>query len=600
MHRLFQQTMVLIVSTVYLSGFMTESCIAAGLNDNSNSQENVILWNFKTNGVIYGTPLLDNGVVYIGSLDSCFYAIDAASGIKKWQYKSSDQIFSTPIKKDSILCFESGNVLYGLNLQGNVSWEFKMYDSTILNKHDEWDYYHSSPFLFGNIVYIGTEKGLVFGIDVRNGTKVFQCQTPTADHTIKTTPAIYDDKIYVGDWNGIFYAFDLTNGNLVWQYNSKADNAYSNWVNAIVTDPVVYLGYVYFGGRNCNLYCLDAKTGAKKWMYHDPADMWIVGGPTFTDSTLYVGSSYQHVVRAFDALTGAKIFEKNVQYRVNGKPMADSDLVYIGTEHDTDVNIGTLCALNKTDGALKAKLVMGTQIYSTPVLSDGVIFFGGSNGYVYAVNQQGFLNIPYPKLQLTCPDTLDFGSFPEGTVETSSKLYIYNLGNAPDSVTVASGSRYIKIQPSNVIIAAHDSQEVKITISLSGLSVNSYKSYISFTSQKALIPIKTSKITMFRIQAGTGVETESAVPSTFSLSQNYPNPFNPSTVIQYQLPVASYVSLRIFNIIGQEVATLVNGYKNEGKHSQVFNSSSGIPSGVYFYRICAGEFQATQKMIVTK
>jgi hypothetical protein len=335
-------------------------------------------------------------------------------------------------------------------------------------------------------------------------------------------------------------------------------------------------------------------------MYHDPADMWIVGGPTLADSTLYVGSSYQHVVRAFNALTGAQLFEKDVQYRVNGKPVVDGDLVYIGTEHDTDVNIGTLCALNKSDGALKAKLTLGTQIYSTPVLSNGVIFFGGSNGTVYAVSQQGFLNMPYPRMQLSCPDTLDFGSFPEGSVETSYTLSIHNLGDAPDSVTFASGLRSVKIQPSTVAIAARDSQAVTITVTLSGLSVNSYKSYINFISQKALTPVKISKIMMFRIQAATGVESEAAVPNTFSLSQNFPNPFNPSTVIRYQLPAASFVSLKIFNLIGQEVATLVNGYQEAGRYSQIFTSSNGMPSGIYFYRIHAGGYQATQKMIVTK
>jgi len=599
MRDLFQRTVVLIISTVCLSGFIIGICTAANPNDVQNSQTNVILWNFKTNGVIYGTPLIDNGVVYIGSLDSCFYAIDKVTGIKKWQYKSPDQIFSTPIKKDSILCFESGNVLYGLNLQGALSWKFKMYDSTIQNKHDEWDYYHSSPLLLGNIVYIGTEKGLVFGVDVSNGTKVFQCQTPTASYTIKTIPAIYDNKIYVGDWNGVFYAYDLTTGKLVWQYDTKIDGSYSQWVNAIVTDPVIYRGYVYFGGRSCKLYCLDAKTGVKKWMYHDPNDMWILGGPTLVDSTLYLGSSMQQSVRAFDAITGAKKWDKGVQYRVNGKPMVDGDLVYVGTEDITNVTLGTLCALNKSDGVLKSRLIMGTQIYSTPVLSNGVIFFGGSNGYVYAVSQQGFLNLPYPKIQLTCPDTLDFGSFPEGTFETSSKLYIHNLGDAPDSVTVSSGL-YTKIQPSNVTIAAHDSQEVTITISLSGLSINIYRSYASFTSQKALIPTKTSRTVMFRIQAAGDVESEATVPSTFSLSQNYPNPFNPTTVIRYQLPFACYVSLKIFNIVGQEVVKLVDGYKEAGRYSQFFKISSGIPSGIYFYRILAGEYQATQKMIVLK
>ncbi len=76
------------------------------------------------------------------------------------------------------------------------------------------------------------------------------------------------------------------------------------------------------------------------------------------------------------------------------------------------------------------------------------------------------------------------------------------------------------------------------------------------------------------------------VPHQFALDQNYPNPFNPSTLIHYQLPVASHVTMKIYNILGQEVRTLVNDVQNAGYLSVTFDAS-GLPSGMYFYRLQA-------------
>ncbi|MHC1737400.1 MAG: FG-GAP-like repeat-containing protein [Ignavibacteriaceae bacterium] len=88
-------------------------------------------------------------------------------------------------------------------------------------------------------------------------------------------------------------------------------------------------------------------------------------------------------------------------------------------------------------------------------------------------------------------------------------------------------------------------------------------------------------------------------PKAFSLSQNYPNPFNPSTVISYQLPVSSHVYLKLFDILGNEVAELVNEEKQPGNYEVVFDASQ-LSSGIYFYQLRAGSFVSTRKMILLK
>ena len=93
--------------------------------------------------------------------------------------------------------------------------------------------------------------------------------------------------------------------------------------------------------------------------------------------------------------------------------------------------------------------------------------------------------------------------------------------------------------------------------------------------------------------------TSMALPNQFALNQNYPNPFNPSTVISYQLPVNSDVTLKIYDVLGKEVTTLVNEDKPAGSYQIDFNAG-GLSSGIYFYRLQAGDFVQTRKMILLK
>jgi hypothetical protein len=89
------------------------------------------------------------------------------------------------------------------------------------------------------------------------------------------------------------------------------------------------------------------------------------------------------------------------------------------------------------------------------------------------------------------------------------------------------------------------------------------------------------------------------IPAVFELSQNYPNPFNPSTIIRYGLPHTSTVSLIVFNTLGQKVAELVNGTQVPGYHEVRFEGTT-LASGVYFYRIRAGDFVQTRKLMLLR
>jgi hypothetical protein len=98
----------------------------------------------------------------------------------------------------------------------------------------------------------------------------------------------------------------------------------------------------------------------------------------------------------------------------------------------------------------------------------------------------------------------------------------------------------------------------------------------------------------------TSVEEHSTdLPSSYILLQNFPNPFNPSTIISYQLPIGGNVTLKIYDILGNEMETLVDEFKPAGKYETEFNAAS-LPSCVYFYSLKAGDYIDTKKMLLLK
>ena len=95
------------------------------------------------------------------------------------------------------------------------------------------------------------------------------------------------------------------------------------------------------------------------------------------------------------------------------------------------------------------------------------------------------------------------------------------------------------------------------------------------------------------------VEVVVKVPNKFDLNQNYPNPFNPTTTISYEIAKETIVSLKVYDVIGNEIVTLVNETKPAGTYEVIFDASN-LSNGVYLYKIQAGNFTATKKLILMK
>ncbi|MBN1783046.1 PQQ-binding-like beta-propeller repeat protein [bacterium] len=554
----------------------------------------VLKWKFITGGPITAAPMIRNGLVYAGSTDKKFYAVDAETGLEVWRYETGEQIRSTAAFFENGLCFESGNHLYALNGQGELLWEFPLETEGMSNQYDSWDYIHSSPLIHEGIVYAGTLHGKVFGVRLADGTEAFQCSTGN-EHGFRVRPAIDENRIFIGDWNGIMYAYDLNTGEKLWEYNTHKDNTHS-WMNAIQTAVIVHEGVLYFAGRCSNIYALNPADGALIWKWHSPTDQWLVGGPVIAGDVLYNGSSDQHLFYALDIRTGKRKYETLLDHRVFGGACIGDSYAYVGS--------GGLYSLELSTGKISKRWPTGADIVSVPALENGILYFGCNDGALYALDQSEFDRMNPSETIVRETEDIDLGDIP---VNRNSACYFtfVNRGAGDDSVTIEkTGSSKVKkavlIDAEAFHLPAGDSVTVSITVDPSDLKVNDYLCTVYLRSRFNLENLEMIRKIRFSVIEATSAESgKPPIPETLQLKPNCPNPFNPDTTIMYGLDQDADMELFVCDNLGHKVATLFRGRQSAGSHQAVFHAGH-LASGVYICTLMASGFSITQKMILLK
>ena len=131
------------------------------------------------------------------------------------------------------------------------------------------------------------------------------------------------------------------------------------------------------------------------------------------------------------------------------------------------------------------------------------------------------------------------------------------------------------------------------------------KAYLAVPAGNGYVIPAKSVVTMVGKLDGSAIgEIQTDIPQKYQLYQNYPNPFNPGTKIKYLIPRNSFVSLKVFNMLGQQITTLVNEEQKAGEYTIDFSANGGnassLASGIYMYRLQAGNFSSTKKMILIR
>ena len=185
------------------------------------------------------------------------------------------------------------------------------------------------------------------------------------------------------------------------------------------------------------------------------------------------------------------------------------------------------------------------------------------------------------------------------TVSTWGNLYIHdNL-----AVLIHRGITWLEVNPAEGTVPQGQDLNVEISLNAAGLTEGDYVAYLNISTNDPETPQITVPVQLY-VDGIIGVDAEDFLPKEFALEQNYPNPFNPMTRINYALPKASSVSLIIYNLMGQEVIRWTEQNADAGYYSKVWNGKNKqgmlVSSGIYIYRLVAGDFTKTKKMVLLK
>ncbi len=274
-----------------------------------------------------------------------------------------------------------------------------------------------------------------------------------------------------------------------------------------------------------------------------------------------------------------------------------------------------------TTGILNTEVISGSQV-------EGWQYFGVNNalldyGYSGQGNVSGFQisfiskNVP-PSKNLVLPLTMGT-SWTEDYVKRDStiitalptnvsvtKIHDENVVDAYGNMTLPGGITVPALRiKTDTKTYEQTGSSVYYTRTISYIFLSTGGTQLTVDAADTTSPntgvIKVSSIS-FIISGITGVkQADNTIPGNFNLEQNYPNPFNPATEIKYSIPASSggLVTLKIYDMLGREVATLVNGEKPAGTYGVTWNAVN-MPSGVYFYQLKAGSFSATKKLMLLK
>lgn len=470
-----------------------------------------------------------------------------------------------------------------------------------------WEYEYKGPKDYSDEVYYTYYSREVIGDSIITETGKRYAIIKEMELPVTNESNIYFDFIRIDTANGILYEYDNVS-----KKEKKIDS-----LSASVGDTVTFGRFMH--NPPGKTYCSSIYTVA-------------YNGKPITKKKYEVihesAKSYYHYFKglglAYTSVDGEGAITYILKYakignRVWGKPIhmplshkQQEDLKYYPLE------VGDYWQYEKVYLAYNP-YVKNINHYSLEVVSDTLM----SNGYYYKVIEEKSIPENYKRNRYERIDSTDGrvyayvgvenhpgGEYPIDSLfaeleneYTATRIEPYHEGLIPFTTYTGNDTMHVGGEAYDIkIFGDHHSPDVHQNYWLAkglGYAGNSTEDHFnwSYSDEKLIFAI------IEGISFGNPLvsvkEESNAVPNEYSLNQNYPNPFNPATTISYALPNGGDVTLKIYNTMGQLVRTLVNGYQTAGYEQVEFNAA-GLASGVYFYRITAGDFVETKKMLLLK
>jgi outer membrane protein assembly factor BamB len=401
-----------------------------------------IKWYFQTNGPVVSSPAVANGVVFVGSNDTKIYALNATNGHEIWNYKTDGPVVSSPAVAFGMVFVGSvDGYLYTLNATSALLTP----EERLLRKNSTMDAITSSPAVSADgKVFVGSNDKRIYAFDAYSGEQLWNYGT---GGSVKSSPAIAKGMVFVGSDDGKVYIFvhntppvakiayypesPIVTQQVTFDGSQSYDNDTNDYITQYIWDfgdgtPKAYgkiVTHTYYSAKTYNIILTVIDTmGAngttsqplvihEAWpmFRHDPThigyttslapikndtiwtvkigppvigELWMYPSAAIVRNTIFI-SSTNYTVYAVD-INGTVIWKRTLDpYRIYSSPAVSDGLVFVGNEN------GYVYALNATNGEIKwsKPVSTGTPIYSSPIVVDNVLFVGSQNERVYALDK---------------------------------------------------------------------------------------------------------------------------------------------------------------------------------------------------------------------
>lgn len=313
------------------------------------------LWEFECEDEIRGTPLVDNGILYIGAYDNNIYSLNATNGEFIWKYPTEGGVVSTPSK------FES-NIFVG-------SEDSRLHVISARSGKLMWLYYadgpiRSSPTIAEGHVLIGSDDAHLHAINAFSGRSVWKLDVGAP---IRSTPHVNGDRVYVGTEFGDLICADFS-GKIKWRFKAK---------RAITSSPVTSDGVLYFGSVDSVLYAVDAISSYIIWRFRMSKPT--ISTPFIAEDLIFTGC-VDGKIYCIDIHSSKEVWQYATEHQVTGSPIIHKDSLYCGSVD------GSLYCIDYRTGRLRWKFKTGGAITGTPAEYDDVIYIGSTDHNIYAIS----------------------------------------------------------------------------------------------------------------------------------------------------------------------------------------------------------------------
>jgi outer membrane protein assembly factor BamB len=386
-------------------------------------------WSYRTGAKVLSSPVVSEGIVFVGSSDHKLYALEASTGTLKWTFSAQGAIASSPAVAGGRVFFSClDGLIRALDVRTSQTlWTYRTEGErrfTAPGIHgaqprtemmpDPFDVFLSSPVVVGDTVFVGSGDCHIYALEAATGTLRWKVKTGDVVHA---SPAVAGGLVLVGSFDGKFYALEAGTGAIRWTFQTGADPGLHNQVG-IVSSAAVSEGRVFFGCRDGHFYALRAATGELLWK-HDNHKGWVIASPAVQGDRVYFPTSDGQRFKALEASTGRLIYDQPMKAVSFSSPAIVGNRILFGTSdgwlHLVDRATGAKVADFQTEGCrqngtkyLDAEgRMIGSALYpdgtldgmvigldrmfslgsilSSPAVTDGLVIVGSTDGNLYAL-----------------------------------------------------------------------------------------------------------------------------------------------------------------------------------------------------------------------